>query len=135
MTLIKGALRRVFARSEMHEPILEACRVPVSEVPVEVRAARPKVKDENWVRCPLCKEYTNMSSMQVDHVDPVIPVTSSLVEMDLLDVINRIWCDPSNLQATCKKCHAPKTKLENDTRRANKKAKKIKTVVSNSKMG
>jgi 5-methylcytosine-specific restriction endonuclease McrA len=116
--LIKGALRRVFARSDLRRQALEKTIVQHSD------PARPRVK--TWCRCPECHAFKAKSEMQVDHVEPIVPLLDALEEMSADDLVNRIWCAPENLRAICEDCHDAKTKAErkvrDEARRARKKS-------------
>lgn len=112
--LIKGALRRVFGRSELRRKIIEASIVKGYKDP-----KRKAVKF--WVKCEECKKMEAKSNVQVDHKDPLIPIHSSLEEMDWDELINRLWCKEENLSILCRPCHFSKTKAENKERRALKK--------------
>jgi 5-methylcytosine-specific restriction endonuclease McrA len=107
--LLKGALRRVFARSELRNKVLKAAIVKHSD------SSRPRVK--TWVKCKECGKLEAKSYMVVDHIDPLIPLNSSFEEMSVDEVINRLWCDEKNLQVLCKDCHNIKTKQETKIRR------------------
>lgn len=113
--LIKGALRRVFSRSELRRQALSLARVNHSD------PKRPRVK--TWYRCPLCHGYFAQAEMNVDHVIPVVPLDKSLEEMSADDIVNRIWCDKENLMAICKPCHTRKSSVETKERRLRKKKK------------
>lgn len=118
--LIKGALRRVFSRSDLRKQALDASRIE------HVDANRPRVK--KWSKCPICSKPTPTYTMQVDHKDPIIPVDRSLEDMDWDEVVDRIWCGSNNLVAICKVCHVCKTseerKARNKARKERKAAKK-----------
>ena len=114
--LLKGAVRRVFSRSELRRAIIEAAIVNYSD------PSRPKVKV--WVKCAVCGKPEAKSYMAADHLEPVIPVNSSFEEMGLDLTVDRLWCHPSNLQAICPDCHDSKTKSERKQRNAAKKEKK-----------
>lgn len=62
--------------------------------------------------------------MQVDHLEPLIPVTTALEDMTWDEVVDRTWCDINNLRPVCKPCHKAKTKEENKERRMFKKGSK-----------
>lgn len=72
----------------------------------------------------MCKQPTATYQMVVDHVDPIIPVTTALEHMSADDLIDRIWCEPKNLLAICKPCHKIKTKAETAERTKNKRKKR-----------
>jgi 5-methylcytosine-specific restriction endonuclease McrA len=115
---LKGAIRRVFSRSELRKQVIEA-----SIIPNHVDASRPRVK--TWCRCTLCKTPTPKSYMVVDHITPVVKIGDSFEAMGADALINNIWCDPVNLQAICDDpCHLAKSKLEAKERREYKKRNK-----------
>lgn len=113
--LLKGAIRRVFSRSELRRQALELNSINHSDT------TRPRVK--KWVFCSYCGEIFPKYLAQVDHYEPLVPVDKALEDMSWDDVINRQWCDIMNLKPSCKDCHKEKTKEENKKRRLNKKAR------------
>lgn len=124
---IKGALRRAFARSELHRKIIARTIVPTESVPLEVRSKRPRVK--TWCICPKCSGYCAKSDLDVDHMDPLVPVTSSLADMTVDELVSRLWCSEKTLQAICGTCHDEKTAAENKIRkeeRAKRESKRPK---------
>lgn len=116
--LLKGAIRRVFSRSELRKAAIDLTRIEHTD------PSRPRVR--KWSRCPLCKLPTATYEMAVDHIQPIVPVTTSFEDMSLDTVVDRTWCELKGLQALCSPCHDSKTKQENAQRRANKKRKKTK---------
>lgn len=114
--LLKGAVRRVFSRSDLRKSVLEAAKIEHSD------PTRPRVK--TWYRCQECKGAFAGYQMQVDHKEPLIPLDSSLDEMGFDQLLNRAWCEKDKLQLFCLLCHESKTKIENKLRRQNKKEKK-----------
>ena len=118
--LIKGALRRVFSRSDLRKSALQATIVKHSD------PSRPRVK--TWCKCPLCGRFEAVSSMQVDHILPLVPFDTTLalyIELNGWDaLIARLWCDAANLQAICIDCHDEKTKAERKLRKKPRKAVK-----------
>lgn len=113
--LIKGALRRVFSRSEIRRAVLENSNITWLD------KDRPRVK--KWSICPTCLNKTPTYLMQVDHIKPIIDVKESLDDLTWDELIDRIWSENNldNLIAICKDCHKMKTKEENKQRRLNKK--------------
>ena len=115
--LLKGAIRRVFSRSDLRQTVISA-----SVVRSHIDRTRPRVK--TWCRCAICGECDAKSSMQVDHKNPIVPVTTSLSEMSWDDLINNLWCETKNLDSVCGRCHDIKTQGENVLRRKHKKENK-----------
>lgn len=119
--LIKGALRRVFSRSDLRREVIEESVVQHSD------PSRPRVK--TWCKCAACGKPEAKSLVKVDHILPVVPLTTALEFMTADELIDRIWCEKENLQVLDPTCHDEKTRLENKERRENKK--KAKQVLAN----
>lgn len=111
--LLKGSIRRVFARSELRLKILDASEIKHSD------PKRPRVK--RWCRCNVCKQPSARYSTAVDHIDPVVAVGSSFEEQGLDVTVDRTWCEETNLQSICEACHAAKSKHERAERKRSKK--------------
>lgn len=116
--LIKGAIRRVFSRSDIRESIIAPTRVEHFD------PNRKRVK--KWCKCPLCKEFCPEYLMAVDHINPVIPVDSALENMTWDELVDNLWCEYSNLQSICESCHTRKSKSEQKERKENRKKRKNK---------
>lgn len=114
--LLKGAVRRVFSRSELRKQIIDAALTDY------IDSSRPRVK--KWGRCAICNQLTPKSYLVVDHKYPVVALESSFGDMSFDELIDRMWCSSDNLQALCESCHAAKTKAENKLRRQFKKEKR-----------
>lgn len=117
--LIKGALRRVFSRSDLRRNVIQNSIVTGYSDP-----DRKAVKF--WVKCETCKKMEAKSNVQVDHKNPVISVNETLDDLSWDQLIDRLWCDIDNLAIICKPCHKEKSKLENKERREFKKNRGVK---------
>lgn len=115
--LLKGAVRRVFSRSEVRRAALHIVHIPGYKDPNRTRVTK-------WSRCPNCLQPTPTYIMQVDHIDPLIPVDTALEDMTWDDVFNRTWCDKNNLMPMCKPCHKIKSKIEQKERALFRKQRK-----------
>lgn len=113
---LKGAIRRAFSRSELHKSILSAAVIEHFD------PERPRVK--TWCRCQVCKKPEARSYMQVDHMEPVIPIDKHFEDMSLDEAVDRLWCDQANLQAICESCHDLKTAQEREARKPYRKSRK-----------
>ncbi len=111
--LLKGAMRRVFSRSELRLLALKKVAIRHED------DRHPRVK--KWGYCESCGEVTPQWKLQIDHKIPIIPLHKSLESLSWDEVVNNMWCEPGNLQAICETCHHVKTKEENKLRKANKK--------------
>lgn len=123
-SVIRGALRRAFARSPIvREVLLEGRR----EVPKYNKDGSRSVKDAVQYLCETCGEWVSSTKIQVDHVVPVISTNSSVDTVEDWNLfIDRLWCDRSNLSRICKSCHQLKTNAERLERNQNKKKQKLK---------
>lgn len=117
--LIKGALRRVFSRSELRKRALDAAVVKDYQDPSRKRVTR-------WGRCAECKKLEPAYLLEIDHKEPLIPVGETLQDQSWDKVIDRLWCDERNLQALCGTCHDAKSQVEMKERRRLKKEKNEK---------
>jgi hypothetical protein len=79
-----------------------------------IALTRARVK-RGVYKCEMCGKEIKKSQMAVDHKLPIVPVTG----WDTFDgFIDRLFCNPEDLQVICKEpCHAEKTKNENTQRR------------------
>lgn len=106
-SVIRGALRRAFARS----PI-------VQEIVNDSRRESPRYKKDgtrhkkNWVQrqCQVCGEWVSSSKIAVDHIIPVVSVDDGF--QDWNEFVDRLWCEKANLQRICSTCHDAKTQTE-----------------------
>ncbi len=102
--LIKGAIRRAFARSDLHK------EVKLRNLIEHYDPRHPRCK--NWGWCNVCGVVTPQWKLEVDHIDPVVPLDSSFAEMSLDLMVERTWCTIEGLQVICDPCHDSKTALE-----------------------
>lgn len=112
-SVIRGALRRAFARSPLvQEKMAESRR----EVPRYLKDG--SLAKKPWVQrqCEVCLQWVGSTKITIDHIDPVIPVNGHAVRadgsQDWNEFIDRLWCDKSNLQRICDDCHNLKTNGE-----------------------
>lgn len=115
--LIKGALRRVFSRSDLRKEALEATRIKHED--------HERKRVTKWSACAQCKTPTPTYKIDIDHKIPVQPLGTTIDEMGADELITNIWCPLEQLQGLCETCHDAKSKEENATRREIKKQKKL----------
>ena len=72
-------------------------------------------------RCNICKEEFTNSHVEVDHIDPIVPL-SGFTTWD--EYIKRMFCGAENLQVLCKPCHKIKTHAERKPLEKKNKKKK-----------
>jgi len=121
--LLKGAIRRVFSRSDLRREIIQAARISNYFDP-----NRPRVT--KWSKCAICSNPTPEYLAEVDHLNPIIPVNKSLEDLSWDDIIDNVWCEKTELQTTCKVCHRQKSKLENKERAFYRKKRKKENGIS-----
>lgn len=106
-SVIRGALRRAFARSPIVLEIMQASR---RESPRYKKDGTRHKK--NWVQrqCEVCNAWVSSSKIVADHIAPVVSVEEGF--QDWNEFVARLWCDPKNLQRICHTCHDKKTQEE-----------------------
>lgn len=109
---IRGALRRVFARSPVIWDVLRAHRQEHARTRKD--GSRCK-KDAVLYPCMACKNLVSRKDVAVDHIDPVVSSNTGFVDYDTF--IKRLFCDASNLQLLCSTCHQEKTNRERAARK------------------
>lgn len=69
-------------------------------------------------KCAECKKEYPAKEVNVDHIEPVVCPKDGFINWDVY--IKRMFCEKSNLQVLCEKCHDVKSADERK-QRANKK--------------
>lgn len=118
---IKGAIRRTFRLSPQMKETLQSARVELPPITKKdgTIGKRPQVR----YRCAICKELFPQKYVQVDHINPAIPLWKKEIEMTYDELVRGIICDNFNLQVVCStpmkdnnglsSCHKKKTDEEN----------------------
>ena len=65
--------------------------------------------------CASCHNHFTSTEVQVDHIEPVVAVEKGFTSWDTY--IERLFCEASNLQVLCIKCHKKKSSVENKGRK------------------
>lgn len=122
---IKGALRQAFRMSPQMWETLQRARV---ELPPALKkdgtpGKRPRVR----YKCAICGELFQQKFVQVDHVDPVVPLDKTEADMSYDEMARNIFAKSANLQVVCStpmtknggkpSCHKIKSDEENFIRR------------------
>ncbi len=118
--LLKACLRRVFSRSETRKAALERVLIQHSD------PLRPRVTKWGFCENETCGIIEAAYQLEVDHQEPIIELNKSLMDYELDELANRVWCDPKNLKVLCPDCHHEKTQGENKERRRLKKERGLK---------
>jgi 5-methylcytosine-specific restriction endonuclease McrA len=66
--------------------------------------------------CARCGDEFVAKEVQVDHIEPVVPLTG-FISWD--DTIARLFCEKEHLQVLCRRCHDDKTREERRARKEN----------------
>lgn len=111
---IRGALRRLFARSPIVRDALKLVRRTIPKYNKD--GSRAKVDAVQYL-CATCNVWTKSTAVSVDHIEPVIDVTVGFVDWNTY--IGRLFCGPENLSVKCKTCHEAKTYAERIARLRN----------------
>lgn len=127
-SLIRGAIRRVFARSPVVREVLYDGR---RQVPKYNKDGLRSKKDSVEYCCQVCNSWVSSTKISVDHILPVISVDEGFVDWNVF--IDRLWCDKSNLQRICDRCHGAKTNKERLERLTKKYLKELDDIENNIK--
>lgn len=118
---IKGAIRRVFRLSPQMKEVLAKARVELP--PKTKKDGEPGKKNQVRYRCACCGELFSQKHVQVDHINPVVPLYLREELMSYDSLARGIFCRVENLQVVCStpkklsggkpSCHSLKTNEEN----------------------
>lgn len=111
---ILSAIKRCFSRSPTHRTVLDNAKCPRKKGP----------RGGARYRCANCKKDFGIKDIQIDHIEPIVPIGTLSKDMSWDTIVQRIFCEPENLQAVCSKCHKEKSKEENKARNKIKKEMK-----------
>lgn len=131
---IKGAIRRAFRLSPQMKEVLQAARV---ELPPKLKKdGEPGKKNQVRYTCAICKNLFAQTNVQVDHIEPVVPLWKPEAEMSYDEIVRGVFCKLDNLQVICStpmkrnngepSCHKLKTDKENFIRDELKKVLNLK---------
>lgn len=134
---VKGALRQAFRMSPQMWETLQASRV---ELPPALKkdgtpGKRPRVR----YKCAMCGDLFMQKYVNVDHIEPVVPLDKTESKMTYDEIGRGIFCKKDNLQVLCKtpmsknkgkpSCHKIKTDEENYIRKQiNEKGRTAKEI-------
>ena len=122
---VKGALRQSFRMSPQMWETLQRAK---HELPPALKkdgtpGKRPQVR----YKCAICGGMFMQKYVQVDHIEPVVPLHKVEAEMTYDEMAERIFCPKSNLQVVCStplsknngkpSCHKIKSDEENYIRK------------------
>jgi 5-methylcytosine-specific restriction endonuclease McrA len=109
-----GNLKRCFSRSPDVQAFLRANRI---ERPWHKKDGTLAKKPRVYYICMECNKEFGSTKIQVDHKIPVIPSNIPSKHMSFDVIVDRLFCDTSNLQILCKEDHKKKSLQENAERR------------------
>lgn len=114
VSAIVSSLKRSFSRSPTVRDFLNKYRREEVWLKKDgTKAKKPRV----FYPCFQCHKEFNSNSVQVDHVEPVVPLNIPVRHMCFNVLIDRLYCDESNLQILCKEHHKDKSQQENQIRK------------------
>ena len=122
-SVIRGALRRAFARSPIVQEVMQASR---REVPRFNKDGSRHKKNSVQRQCQVCDEWVGSTKMAVDHIEPVVSIEDGFNDWN--EFIDRLWCDKKNLQRICDTCHDAKTTIERTARLTKQYSEELNTL-------
>lgn len=120
--VVKGKIRQAFRQSERFKNTINKARVELA--PALKKDGNPGKRNQVRFKCAECQQLFPQKWISVDHIDPVVPLWEKELQMNMGDIVNRIYCDEKNLQVLCstpmkylpkgqRSCHSKKTNREN----------------------
>lgn len=110
-SFVKSALR---AASQRWPP--KYCVLNAAKVGKKINWKTGRIAEH--YKCNSCKKEFPLKEVQVDHLNPVVPVTG-FTTWD--EVINNMFCEQEDLQVLCTECHNTKSLRERQERKINAK--------------
>lgn len=123
-SIIRGALRRAFAKSPTVQEVKKAAR---EEFIKYKKDGTPAKKPAVRYKCAICGNMFKSTEVAVDHIDPVVSKDGFI---DWNTFIERLFCEKDNLQVLCSyklsdahkhnnevSCHLKKTRSERTSKK------------------
>lgn len=104
--MILGGIRTAFSRSRWAARVRE-----------RALSTKRGPRGGKLYHCANCGGLATASGINVDHITPVVDIGLKYTDYTWDQLIGRLWCDESNLQVLCKKCHDKKSKEERNARK------------------
>lgn len=106
--------------------------------PPRSQSLKDAKKGVNQYECAMCHLLFKSKEVQIDHVDPVVPIDNDWPygHIDWNVYIPRLFCEVGGYQILCKTCHSAKSAMEDAMRaslRENKRNQKKVLDKSNKK--
>jgi len=105
--ILLRAIKRWFSRSAKHKRVMDKGKHPSQRGP----------RGGSRYVCEKCGKLFARKDIQVDHIDPVIPLNKKALGLSWNYIISRLDCPEENLQRLCKSCHKKKSIKENSKRK------------------
>jgi 5-methylcytosine-specific restriction endonuclease McrA len=100
------AARKIWSYSPLRRSIKQRTRVSI-------------VKGIETFRCEKCRKL--VENIEIDHINPIVDPEVGF--QDWNTYLNRMFCDPSNLQGICNSCHKLKSSKESAIRKSKRLTK------------
>lgn len=100
---LRSRARKVWACHPIKHRLVAANRVPVEDVPVDLRPAKLNSRTKSLCQCSMCDTYTTPSNIEVDHKEMAGSFSSVAEWHEWLDRLLLVGQD--DLRILCKPCH------------------------------
>lgn len=114
---VKSGIRKGF-RFTTRKDYLWAAR---EELPRRTKTGKISVIPDVFYRCAKCDALWKEKEIQVDHIEPVVPIGTPEEEMGIGEYARNTF--ENKCQVLCKYCHKQKTTEENRLRKEKRLAK------------
>jgi len=94
--------REIWRQSQNYQSVKKVCKI---------------VGKSGWFKCQTC--HSEVEVIKIDHIKPI--GEQPVVMHNFGEWLEKLFCEPLNLQGLCTRCHSIKTKEENKLRRCKHK--------------
>ena len=109
--VVRG-IRDAFKRSKRYQLAMKKARTTKERTNKDGSISK---KPDVYFKCNMCGKLYKRKEVQLDHIQPVIPIQTTLKNLTLDEYIDNIY--KHDLQVLCKTCHKSKTKEERKLRK------------------
>jgi len=100
-------IRVLFRQSEQYKEAKDKAVHPTAKGP----------RGGKMWKCAECSEAFKSTEIQVDHIEPIVPMGMKQADMTIDEYVLRLFCKVENLQCLCHECHLTKSKSEREKRK------------------
>lgn len=98
------------------------------EWPERTAAIKKAYRGINKYECAYCNQLYPRKKVEVNHINPVMPVDKPNITMD--QYVLNLFCEATGFEVLCINCHKSLTKIQGELRKSYKKTPKKKLKIN-----